>query len=117
MVFAQREFVLAARTLGARNRTIIAREIIPNVFLPVMSFAFTIVAVLIVAEASLSFLGLSIQRPNPSWGNMVAAGQGDFDRHPHLVFLPSIVLFVTVYSLNLLGDAARKVWDPREGRL
>lgn len=117
LVFAQRDFVLAARALGARNRTVILREIVPNVALPVVSFGFTVVAVLIVAEASLSFLGLSIQRPDPSWGNMIAAGQRDFDRHPHLVFVPSLVLFLTVFALNRVGDKARRLWDPRESRL
>jgi peptide/nickel transport system permease protein len=117
MVFAQREFVLAARGLGARNRRIIFRELLPNVALPIVSYGFIVVGALIVAEASLSFLGLSIRRPNPTWGNMIAAGQTDFDRHPHLVFAPGIVLFLTVFALNRVGDKARKLWDPRQSRL
>lgn len=117
MVFAQREFVLAARALGAKNPRIIFRELLPNVALPVVSYGFIVVGALIVAEASLSFLGLSIRRPNPTWGNMIAAGQGDFDRHPHLVFAPGIVLFLTVFALNRVGDKARKMWDPRQSRL
>lgn len=117
MVFAQREFVLAARALGAKARRIIFRELLPNVALPVVSYAFIVVGALIVAEASLSFLGLSIRRPNPTWGNMIAAGQTDFDRHPHLVFAPGIVLFVTVFALNRVGDKARELWDPRQTRL
>lgn len=117
MVFAQREFVLSARALGARNRRIIFRELLPNVALPVVSYGFIVVGALIVAEASLSFLGLSIRRPNPTWGNMIAAGQTDFDRHPHLVFAPGMVLFMTVFALNRVGDKARKLWDPRQSRL
>jgi peptide/nickel transport system permease protein len=117
MVFAQREFVLSAKALGARNRRIIFRELLPNVALPVVSYGFIVVGALIVAEASLSFLGLSIRRPNPTWGNMIAAGQTDFDRHPHLVFAPGIVLFLTVFALNRVGDRARKLWDPRQSRL
>jgi peptide/nickel transport system permease protein len=117
MLFAQREFVLAARALGAKNRRIIFSELLPNVILPVVSFGFIVVAVAIVAEASLSFLGLSIQRPNPTWGNMIAAGQSDFDRNPHLVFVPGTVLFVTVFALNRIGDKARKLWEPRQAQI
>jgi peptide/nickel transport system permease protein len=117
MVFAQREFVLSARALGARNRRVIFRELLPNVALPLVSYGFIVVGALIVAEASLSFLGLSIRRPNPTWGNMIAASQNDFDRHPHLVFVPGIVLFLTVFALNRVGDKARKLWDPRQSRL
>lgn len=114
LVFANREFVLAARAIGERNRTIMMRELLPNVALPVFSFGFVMIAVLIVAEASLSFLGLSVQRPTPTWGNMIAAGQADFERHPHLVFIPGVVLFLTVFSLNRLGDKARQIWAPRQ---
>lgn len=117
LVFVQREFVLAARALGARDRRIIIRELIPNVALPVFSFGFIMVAVLVVAEASLSFLGLSVQRPDPTWGNMIAAGQADLDRNPHLIFVPGIVLFATVYALNRVGDEARSMWDPRRSSL
>ena len=117
LVFVQREFVLAAKSMGARRSRIIFKELVPNVALPLVSYAFIIVAVLIVAEASLSFLGLGIQRPEPTWGNMIAAGQNDFDRHPHLVFLPGIVMFLTVFSLNRVGEQARQLWDPRASNL
>jgi peptide/nickel transport system permease protein len=117
LVFSQREFVLAARALGDRNRNIMFRELLPNVLLPIVSYGFLVVAVLIVAEASLSFLGLSVQRPNPTWGNMIAAGQGDFDEHPHVVFVPGAVLFLTVFAFNRLGDRARELWDPRQAKL
>ncbi|MGE0878422.1 MAG: ABC transporter permease [Acidimicrobiia bacterium] len=117
ILFSEREFVLAARSLGAKSRRIIFRELLPNVLLPVLSFAFVGVALLIVAEASLSFLGLSIKRPNPTWGNMIAAGQDNFDKHPHLVFVPGTILFITVYALNRVGDKARSLWDNRQSRL
>lgn len=117
MVFAEREFVLAARSMGSRDRRIIFKELVPNVALPILSYGFIIVAVLIVAEASLSFLGLGIQRPDPTWGNMIAAGQDDFDNHPHLVFAPGITMFLTVFSLNRVGEKARQLWDPRESTL
>lgn len=117
LVFAQREFVLAARAMGANRRRIIFRELVPNVALPLLSYAFIIVAVIIVAEASLSFLGIGIQRPEPTWGNMIAAGQDDFDRHPHLVFIPGGVMFLTVFALNRIGEKARQLWDPREANI
>ena len=117
LVFAQREFVLAARAMGASRKRIVFRELVPNVALPLLSYAFIIVAVLIVAEASLSFLGIGIQRPEPTWGNMIAAGQDDFDRHPHLVFIPGGVMFLTVFALNRIGEKARELWDPRESKV
>ncbi len=117
LVFAQREFVLAARALGERSRSIMFRELLPNVLLPIVSFSFLIVAVLIVAEASLSFLGLSVPRPTPTWGNMIASGQDRFGDHPHVVFMPGMVLFFTVFSFNRIGDRARELWDPREAKI
>ncbi|QYB07462.1 ABC transporter permease [Rhodococcus sp. USK10] len=117
MTYSQRNFVLAARALGARNSRILVRELAPNVAASALSYAFVVVAVLIVAEASLSFLGLSIQRPEPTWGNMIASGQNDLEKHPHLVFAPGIVLFLTVLSLNRIGDWAQRRWDPRSRKL
>jgi len=117
LVHAQREFVLAARALGERDRSIVWRELVPNVALPVASFSVLLVAAFIVAEASLSFLGLSVTRPNPTWGNMIAAAQDDFRTIPHGVFTPGAVLFMTVLALNRIGDAARLRWDPREAKV
>lgn len=117
LTLVHREFVEAARTLGAGHVRIIVRELVPNVLRPLLSYSFIIVAVLIVAEASLSFLGVGIARPTPTWGNMISAGQGELRTSPHLVFIPAAVMFVTVYALNRLGDKARQYWDPRESAL
>jgi peptide/nickel transport system permease protein len=117
MAIAQREFVLAARSLGAKERRIVLRELVPNVALPLLSYAFIIVAVLIVAEGSLSFLGLSIPRPEPTWGNMIYAGNEDLRKIPHLVFVPATVMFLTVFALNRISDRARKIWDPRDAKV
>lgn len=117
MVFAQREFVLAAKALGAKNRRVILRELLPNVALPVLSYGVIVVGALIVAEASLSFLGVGIERPTPTWGNMIAVGQNTFEEYPHLVFIPGACLFLTVYALNRVGEHARAVWDPRQSAL
>ncbi len=117
MTVAQREFVLAARSLGAKERRIVLRELVPNIALPLLSYAFIIVAVLIVAEGSLSFLGLSIPRPEPTWGNMIYAGSQDLQTIPHLVFVPATVMFLTVFALNRVSDRARELWDPREAKV
>lgn len=115
LAFTEREFVFAARALGATRRRIMLRELLPNVALPVAAFGVVIISVLIVAEASLSFLGLGIQPPQPSWGNMIAEGQnGVFAEHPHIVLVPGAFLFLTVFSFNLVGEKARKRWDPRQ---
>ncbi|WP_007024844.1 ABC transporter permease, partial [Saccharomonospora iraqiensis] len=118
LAVAQREFVLAAESMGASRLRVMTRELVPNVLPPLASYGMVMVSVLIVAEASLSFLGLGIQQPEPSWGNMIAEGQGDtFADHPHLVLVPGIALFLTVFSFNLLGEKARKRWDPRGAKL
>jgi peptide/nickel transport system permease protein len=117
MSLRSREFVTAARSLGASDRRIMTREIAPNLVLPVLSYSFMVVAVLIVAEASLSYLGLSIPRPEPTWGNMIAAGQTEFQDDPYLVLVPGAALFLTVFSLNRIGETARKLWDPTAGKL
>lgn len=111
LVHAERDFVLAARVLGAPRKRIALRELLPNVLPALASYGFVVMALLIVAEASLSYLGLSIQRPNPTWGNMIAAGQQTFERNPHLVFAPGLILFLTVFALNRIGEAARHAWD------
>lgn len=115
--FADREFVLAARTMGDTRHKVLVREILPNVSPPVASYSFLVLASIIVAEASLSFLGLSVRRPNPTWGNMIAAGQSDIGRDPHLVFAPGLALFLTVYALNHVGERARRAWDPRDAKV
>ncbi|WP_346995651.1 ABC transporter permease [Dietzia sp. SLG310A2-38A2] len=117
MSFAGREFVTAARSLGAGELRIMLREVTPNIVQPVFSYSFMLVAVLIVAEASLSYLGLSIPRPEPTWGNMISAGQSDFQRHPYLVGVPAVVLFLTVLSFNQLGEAAGRKWSPGAAKI
>lgn len=114
---SQREFVLAARAMGAKPWRIITRELVPNVLRPLLSFSFIIIAVLIVAEASLSFLGVGIQRPTPTWGNMISAGESELETAPHLVFVPGMVMFFTVFCLNRVGDKARSLWDPKKSGL
>ncbi|HEX7096773.1 MAG TPA: ABC transporter permease [Acidimicrobiales bacterium] len=104
----QREFVLAARAMGATNRRLMWREILPNAVVPVAAYSFIIIGVTIVAEASLSFLGLGVPPPRPSWGSMIDAGRIKLKTDPHLVYVPAVFLFITVLSLNRIGEWARR---------
>lgn len=117
MTYSGREFVTAARSLGAGEFRIMFREVAPNILPAVFSYSFMLVAVLIVAEASLSYLGLSIPRPEPTWGNMISAGQSDFERYPYLVGVPATVLFLTVLSFNHLGESAGRKWSPGAAKI
>ncbi|MBV9661262.1 MAG: ABC transporter permease [Acidimicrobiales bacterium] len=115
--FVNREFVQANRLMGAGPLRIVFKEILPNILAPIAAYAVVLMAFLIVAASSLSYLGLGVPPPAPSWGAMIADGQPDLVQHPGLVFVPAVVLFITVYALNVLGDAARQRFDVRESAL
>ena len=118
IAFAQREFVLAARAMGATRWRLMIRELLPNVALPLLSLAVVMISMLIVAEASLSFLGLGIKPPEPTWGNMIAEGQdGVMEQHPFIVLVPGLCLFLTVFAFNLLGERVQQRLNPKGGRL
>lgn len=117
LAFAQREFVTASRALGGRPLRIVFREILPNVVLPVASYAFVMAAVVIVAEGSLSFLGLGIPPPSPSWGGMISVAKDRLATEPQLVFIPAAAMFLTIFALNVVGDRARTRFDVREAAL
>lgn len=117
LVYSQREFVMAARTLGARNRRIIWREIVPNVSRAAFSFAIIGIAVAIVGEGFLAFLGVSIPPPDPTWGTMINEGRSDLQEAPWVTMVPATALFLTVMALNLAGDRVREVFDVKEGGL
>lgn len=117
LTFAEREFVTAARSLGAKNFRIITREILPNVALPTFAFALVAVAVAIVAEGGLAFLGLSVKAPTPSWGGMINEGRSLLNRSPYVSLIPAFVMFVTVLAFNFAGDSLRAYFDVREGAL
>lgn len=114
IVYAQREFVLAARSLGAKNGRIIVREILPNVMPAMVTFAITGMAILIVAEGALAYLGLSVTAPTPTWGAMIFGGQTKLETAWWIAIMPSIVLFLTVLAINLLGDAVNEKFRIRE---
>jgi peptide/nickel transport system permease protein len=104
----EREFVLAARSMGASTRRILIKEILPNAMLAVAAYTFIQAAVIIVAEGSLAFLGLGIPPPKPAWGTMIADGLLKLKTDPHVVFVPATVMFLTVVSFNRVGDYARR---------
>ncbi len=112
----EREFVTAARTVGATDGRIIIRHIIPNVLGPIIVLASLSVAGIILLEAALSFLGLGVQPPTPSWGSMLSAGRTYILTYPHIAFFPGLAIVVTVLGFNLLGDGLRDALDPRGSR-
>ena len=117
LTLARREFVIAAQALGATHARILLRELLPNVLLPLFAFLLLAVAVTIVVEGALSFLGLGVPPPVSSWGSMIGEGRESLDVAPRLAFLPAIAMFLTVLSFNLIGDTLRALTDPRQGAL
>ena len=114
---SEREFVTAARALGATHARILMRELLPNVALPLLAFFLLGVAVTIVVEGALSFLGLGVPPPTASWGSMIGEGRESLDIAPWLAFLPAGFMFLTVLSFNIVGDTLRALTDPRPGAL
>jgi peptide/nickel transport system permease protein len=114
---ARREFVIAAQALGATHARILLRELLPNVFLPLFAFLLLGVAVTIVVEGALSFLGLGVPPPISSWGSMIGEGRESLEIAPRLAFIPAVTMFLTVLSFNLVGDTLRALTDPRQGAL
>jgi peptide/nickel transport system permease protein len=117
LAVAQREFVHAAHTLGARRSRILFREIIPNVVPPVAAFALVAMGLVIVLEGSLALLGLSIEPPDPTWGGMIAASKPHISEAPHTALVPSGAMFLTVLSLNFVGDTLRRSFDVKDSGL
>ena len=114
LTFAQREFVTASRALGARNSRIISREILPNVMPPMAAFALIAIAIVIVAEGALSFLGLSVASPTATWGNLIEQGRNSLDDTPWISLFPCGVMFLTLLSFNYVGDQLRRYFDVKE---
>lgn len=109
----RREFVDAARALGVPDVQILAGHIFPNLLSAVVVASTVDIAGLVVAESTLSFLGIGVQPPLVSWGSLISNALQYMDIHPNLVFYPAIFLMATVLSLNFLGDALRDALDPR----
>lgn len=111
-----REFVQAARAVGATTTRIIIRHLVPNFIAPVIVYASLFMAQAILVEAALSFLGLGVQPPEPSWGLMVAQGRNYIAIAPHVVTMPGLAIVLAVLGFNLLGDGLRDALDPRVRR-
>ncbi len=112
----EREFVTAIRSLGAPNSRVIARHVFPNVLTPILVIFSMGLGASIMAESSLSFLGLGAQPPRPSWGSMISGGLDYLRVAPWLSLAPGIVVTLAVLGFNLLGDALRDLYDPKLGR-
>jgi peptide/nickel transport system permease protein len=107
------EYVTAARALGAGDGRIIVRHVLPNVLAPLIVQTSLSFSTAILAEASLSFLGLGTQPPDPSWGTMLGAGRRFMEAAPWVAIFPGVAITVTVLGFNLLGDGLRDALDPR----
>jgi peptide/nickel transport system permease protein len=109
----EREFVEAARALGARDLRVIVRHILPNIIQPIIVQAAIGMAGAILAEATMSFLGLGVPPPTASWGAMLNDGRAHLFDAPHLVIFPALAVMLAVLSFNFIGDALRDFLDPR----
>ena len=109
----ERDFVDAARVVGAGNTRIIFRHILPNAFSPIIVAATLALGGVILIETALSYLGMGVQPPTPSWGNMLTNSRQYLYRAPQLIVIPGIFIFVTVLAANLMGNGLRDALDPR----
>mgnify|MGYP001153424897 CR=1 FL=1 len=113
MHYRDQEFVQAARAVGAPPRRILWRHLLPNVLGPCIVAVTLAIPNYISTEAFLSFIGLGVQPPMPSWGEMISDGYGALRSAPHLILFPALSLFLTMLAFNFLGDAVRDALDPR----
>ncbi len=109
----ERDFVTAARALGGRDFYILLRHVVPNTLASVTVIATFAMAIVIIAEASLSFLGLGVPTHIPTWGSMLSEGRVYMYRAPWLTIFPGMAIFITVFGINLLGDGLRDILDPK----
>lgn len=114
LVVSEEVYVRAARSLGATNRRILFRHILPNVAAPIIVQTTLSLAFAILSEAALSFLGLGVQPPNPAWGRMLADGRDYFQQNPWMGIFPGLAILVTVMAFNFVGDGLRDALDPKQ---
>ncbi|MBB3772548.1 peptide/nickel transport system permease protein [Angulomicrobium tetraedrale] len=111
---SERDFILAERAMGAGNLRILARHILPHLVPTAIVWGTLGIATTVLLEATLSFLGIGVQPPQPSWGNIVFESQSYFQSAPWLVFFPGLAILATALSFNLIGDALRDLIDPTQ---
>jgi peptide/nickel transport system permease protein len=116
LALREREFVDAARILGAKPSRILVKEILPNLVAPIVIYATLLIPTNILFEAALSFLGVGIQEPTPSWGLMLNRAIDYYQSDPEFLLIPGIAIFLTVLAFNLLGDGLRDALDPKASR-
>ena len=112
----EREFVEAAVSMGAGTRRILVKEILPNLWVPIIVYASLLLPTYIASEAALSFLGVGVVEPTPTWGKMLSDSVNYYQVDPLYLFIPGLALFIVVLAFNLLGDSLRDALDPRAGR-
>jgi peptide/nickel transport system permease protein len=112
----EKEFVDAARLTGCSNGRILFRHILPHLVAPIIVYTSLGIATTILFEATLSYIGLGVQPPTPSWGQMISEGQAYYLSAPHLVIYPGLAIMITVLAFNLVGDGLRDAFDPKQRR-
>ena len=112
----EREFVEAAVSIGASTGRILTKEMLPNLWVPIIVYASLLLPTYIAAEAALSFLGVGIGEPTPTWGKMLSDSVAYYTVDPLYLFIPGTALLIVVLAFNLLGDSVRDALDPRAGR-